>query len=132
MLRIDFTVLGAIERGNASATPTQIAGELELRSSNLAQVLGSLNERGLIQRHCDPADKRKTRLSLTGQGPAKAHPVRFAYEDLWRRPLDFHAAKQRWGATRAAGSAAGEAAYSRRFCSCSIFSIAPIATGLLK
>ncbi|MGK5081319.1 VOC family protein [Janthinobacterium sp. HLX7-2] len=33
----------------------------------------------------------------------------WTYADLWRSPLDFQAAKQRWGATLATGSAAGEA-----------------------
>lgn len=32
----------------------------------------------------------------------------WSYEDLWRRPLDFEAAKARWGADLATGSAAGE------------------------
>jgi len=36
--------------------------------------------------------------------------VDWTYEDLWRRPLDFDAVKQRWGANLATGSAAGEAA----------------------
>jgi len=34
----------------------------------------------------------------------------WTYEDLWRRPLDFTAVKQRWGAALATGSAAGESA----------------------
>ncbi len=34
----------------------------------------------------------------------------WTYEDLWRRPLDFDAVKQRWGGALATGSAAGEAA----------------------
>lgn len=34
----------------------------------------------------------------------------WTYEDLWRRPLDFDAVKQRWGASLATGSAAGEPA----------------------
>jgi catechol-2,3-dioxygenase len=32
----------------------------------------------------------------------------WTYQDLWRRPLDFDAAKARWGANLATGSAAGE------------------------
>lgn len=34
----------------------------------------------------------------------------WTYDDLWRRPLDFDAAKRRWGANLATGSAAGEPA----------------------
>lgn len=32
----------------------------------------------------------------------------WTYEDLWRRPLDFEATRQRWGGQLATGSAAGE------------------------
>jgi catechol 2,3-dioxygenase-like lactoylglutathione lyase family enzyme len=34
----------------------------------------------------------------------------WTYDDMWRRPLDFDAAKQRWGANFVTGSAAGEPA----------------------
>jgi DNA-binding MarR family transcriptional regulator len=61
-------VLGAIERAQDVATPTQVAAELELKSSNLAQVLRALEHRGLIRRKPDPVDRRKTRLSLTREG----------------------------------------------------------------
>jgi catechol 2,3-dioxygenase-like lactoylglutathione lyase family enzyme len=36
--------------------------------------------------------------------------VDWSYEDLWRRPLDFDAVKNRWGGTLVTGSAAGEPA----------------------
>ncbi|WP_297840481.1 VOC family protein [Pseudomonas sp.] len=36
--------------------------------------------------------------------------VDWSYEDLWRRPLDFDAVKDRWGGTLTTGSAAGEPA----------------------
>lgn len=74
--------LGAIQRAEGQATPTQIALELELRSSNLAQVLGELDERGLIQRTPDPADKRKVRLSLTEAGLTLVRETR-AKRDNW-------------------------------------------------
>lgn len=74
--------LGAIQRAEGQATPTQIASELGLRSSNLAQILGDLDERGLIQRIPDPNDKRKVRLSLTGAGVTLVHQTR-AKRDIW-------------------------------------------------
>jgi DNA-binding MarR family transcriptional regulator len=61
-------VLGAIQRAKGTGTPTRIATELGLQSSNLAQVLGELDRRGLIQRIPDHADRRKVRLSLTQAG----------------------------------------------------------------
>jgi len=60
--------LGAIDRGAGEATPTALATELGLRSSNLAQMLGELDQRGLIKRSADQGDKRKVRLSLTDAG----------------------------------------------------------------
>lgn len=60
--------LGAIQRAKGTGTPTRIATELGLQSSNLAQVLGELDRRGLIQRTPDPSDKRKVRLALTQAG----------------------------------------------------------------
>lgn len=74
--------LGAVQRAEGQATPTQIASELGLRSSNLAQVLGDLEERGLIHRTPDPNDKRKVRLSLTGAGVTLVRETR-AKRDIW-------------------------------------------------
>lgn len=75
-------VLGAIERGNGTATPAQVAVELELRSSNLAQVLGALEARGLMARVPDTADRRKIRLSLTEAGLRRVEETR-GRRDAW-------------------------------------------------
>ena len=77
-----FMALGAIQRGEGEATPTQIACELELRPSNLAQVLTDLDARGLIVRSADPNDKRKVRLSLTDAGSELVRETR-AKRDSW-------------------------------------------------
>ncbi len=74
--------LGAIQRGEGNATPTHVATELELRSSNLAQLLRDLEERGLIVRTPDVTDKRKVRLSLTREGLALVTETRSA-RDKW-------------------------------------------------
>jgi len=74
--------LGVIQRGEGNATPTQIAAELELRSSNVAQLLRDLEERGLIARTPDATDKRKVRLSLTRGGLALVTETRSA-RDKW-------------------------------------------------
>lgn len=78
----ELMALGAIQRAEGQATPTQIALELELRSSNLAHVLGVLDARGLIERIADPIDKRKVRLSLTDAGLALLRETR-AKRDIW-------------------------------------------------
>ncbi|WP_124080692.1 MarR family winged helix-turn-helix transcriptional regulator [Pigmentiphaga humi] len=77
----NLMVLGAIERDDGQATPTQIAFDLDLRSSNLAQILGELDERGLIEKKSDPADKRKTRLSLTETGRVLLFKTRSQRDD---------------------------------------------------
>jgi len=74
--------LGAIERSGGQATPTLLATELELRSSNVAQILGELDHRGLIKRSADPGDKRKVRLSLTDTGLALVRETR-TKRDQW-------------------------------------------------
>lgn len=67
----ELMALGAIERGQGAATPSTIGQTLDLRSSNLAQMLGILEERGLLERRRDPIDKRKVRLALTESGAAR-------------------------------------------------------------
>ena len=74
--------LGVIQRGEGSATPTQIAAQLELRSSNLAQLLRDLEKRGLVVRTPDATDKRKVRLSLTSEGRVLVTETRAA-RDKW-------------------------------------------------
>lgn len=69
-------VLGAIERAADVATPTKIAVELALKSSNLAQILRVLEHRGLIRRTPDLVDGRKIRLSLTAAGLAIVRDTR--------------------------------------------------------
>ena len=75
-------VLGAIDRADGQATPSQIAFELELRSSNFAQLLGELQERGLVMKQPDRADRRKVRLSLTPAGRTLVAQTR-AQRDEW-------------------------------------------------
>jgi DNA-binding MarR family transcriptional regulator len=70
------------ERGKGTATPTQIATELGIQSSNVAQVLGELDRRGLLKRTPDRSDKRKVRLSLTPGGINLVSEAR-ARRDQW-------------------------------------------------
>ncbi len=74
--------LGVIERAEDRATPTLVASELDLRSSNAAQILNTLEQRGLIERLPDPADKRRVRLTLTRPGRDLVRDTR-AERDQW-------------------------------------------------
>jgi DNA-binding MarR family transcriptional regulator len=78
----ELMALGAIERGQGEATPSSIGLALDLRSSNLAQMLGALEERGLLERRRDPVDKRKIRLALTEAGASRVNASR-SERDLW-------------------------------------------------
>jgi DNA-binding MarR family transcriptional regulator len=61
-------VLGAIDRHGASATPSVLAADERMRSSNLAAALRSLEARKLIVRTPDTKDRRKVRLRLSAAG----------------------------------------------------------------
>src|SRR5262245_603944 len=61
-------VLGAIDRHGTSATPSVLAADEGMRSSNLAAALRSLEARKLIVRTPDSSDRRKVRLRLSAAG----------------------------------------------------------------
>src|ERR1700752_4035694 len=61
-------VLGAIDRHGGSATPSVLAADEGMRSSNLAAALRSLEARKLIVRTPDSKDRRKVRLRLSAAG----------------------------------------------------------------
>ena len=77
-------VLNAIQRLGTQATPSYIAAELSLRSSNLAQLLRELEARGLLHRHPDASDKRRVQLSLSKSGLGLVEQTR-ARRDSWLR-----------------------------------------------
>jgi DNA-binding MarR family transcriptional regulator len=61
-------VLGAIDRHGEAATPSVLAADEGMRSSNLAATLRSLEARKLIVRTPDTEDRRKVRLRLSSAG----------------------------------------------------------------
>lgn len=61
-------VLGAIDRHGEAATPSVLAADEGMRSSNLAAALRSLEARNLIVRTPDTQDRRKVRLRLSAAG----------------------------------------------------------------
>ncbi|MBR1122894.1 MarR family transcriptional regulator [Bradyrhizobium lablabi] len=61
-------VLGAIDRHGGSATPSVLAADEGMRSSNLAAALRSLEARKLILRTPDSRDRRKVRVRLSAAG----------------------------------------------------------------
>mgnify|MGYP002759754091 FL=1 len=64
----DLLVLGAIDRLGASAAPKAIAADLHMQRTNVATYLGRLERDGLVSRHIDPDDHRRSRIQLTDAG----------------------------------------------------------------
>jgi DNA-binding MarR family transcriptional regulator len=62
--RLAIRVIGR----SPSATAGEVASELHLHPSTLTGVLARLEGAGLIRRHIDPHDGRRTRLTLTAKG----------------------------------------------------------------
>jgi DNA-binding MarR family transcriptional regulator len=61
-------VLGAIDRHNGNATPSQLAATENMQSSNLAAALRELEADELIVRTPDIEDRRKVRVQVTRAG----------------------------------------------------------------
>ncbi len=61
-------VLGAIDRHGGSATPSVLAADEGMQSSNLAAALRDLEAKKLIVRTQDVEDRRKVRVRLSAAG----------------------------------------------------------------
>jgi DNA-binding MarR family transcriptional regulator len=61
-------LLVALERAERPLRPGELAGELQMTTSNVAAALRSLEADDLVVRQPDPEDKRKAQVSLTAKG----------------------------------------------------------------
>lgn len=60
---------GAVLRGLSAPSPMrELARRLGMDASNLTGVVDRLEERGLVERRADPADRRVRQLALTDDG----------------------------------------------------------------
>ncbi len=64
----DLLVLGAVDRLGEFAAPKAIAVDLLMQHTNVATHLGRLERDGLVSRHTDPGDRRRSRVQLTDVG----------------------------------------------------------------
>jgi DNA-binding MarR family transcriptional regulator len=61
------TVLGRLDREGPAST-SELAAAERVRPQSMAQTLAELEAQGLIERHPDPGDRRRTLLQLTELG----------------------------------------------------------------
>jgi DNA-binding MarR family transcriptional regulator len=83
-------VLGAIDRHGGSATPSVLAADEGMRSSNLAAALRFLEARKLIVRTPDSKDRRKVRLRLSAAGQRFLDDSRARGERWLTEAMDAH------------------------------------------
>ncbi|HEJ1606697.1 MarR family winged helix-turn-helix transcriptional regulator [Pseudomonas aeruginosa] len=82
-----LVVLGAIDRLGGDVTPSELAAAERMRSSNLAALLRELERGGLIVRHADPQDGRRTRVSLSSEGRRNLYGNRVKREEWLVRAM---------------------------------------------
>jgi DNA-binding MarR family transcriptional regulator len=61
--------LATIER-HGPLTPSELAAREQVQRPTVTRVLARLEEAGLVERAGDPADRRSTLVSITGEGRA--------------------------------------------------------------
>lgn len=69
-MRGEAAVMRLIMREKRSLTPGDICRALNMSSSRMAAVLGSLAKKGFVLRETDPDDKRRVLATITPRGEA--------------------------------------------------------------
>jgi DNA-binding MarR family transcriptional regulator len=99
MTALQYTALTVLER-HPDLSSAQLARNSFVTAQTMADMVRALEDRGLVERHRDPADRRRLVLALTADGRALLRRYRGPVAELEKRML--------------AGLTAGEAAELRR------------------
>jgi DNA-binding MarR family transcriptional regulator len=85
---VDFQTYGVLVRHGEPMTPGRLSTITELPSSTTTRVLDRLEGRGLVERHPDPSDRRKTWVHAV---PFDDEHVMAAYGEILRQLDEIHA-----------------------------------------
>jgi DNA-binding MarR family transcriptional regulator len=80
------SVLSRLEK-DGPASVTQLAAAERVRQQSVGAILAVLADRGLIERHPDPNDGRRTLVSLTADGRESVDDKRAAGEEWLARTM---------------------------------------------
>lgn len=69
MTALQYTALTVLER-HPNLSSAQLARNSFVTAQSMADMIGSLLEHGVIERHADPADRRRLVIALTADGRA--------------------------------------------------------------
>jgi DNA-binding MarR family transcriptional regulator len=83
---LQYTALTVLER-HPNLTSAQLARNSFVTTQSMADMVTTLMARGLIERHRDPADRRRLVIGLTANGSALIRRYRGKVGDLERRML---------------------------------------------
>src|SRR5450631_774009 len=83
---LQYTALTVLER-HPDLTSAQLARNSFVTTQSMADMVTTLEARGLIERRRDPADRRRLVIGLTADGSALIRRYRGKVRDLERRML---------------------------------------------
>jgi DNA-binding MarR family transcriptional regulator len=86
MTALQYTALTVLER-HPDLSSAQLARNSFVTAQTMADMVRALEDRGLVERHRDPADRRRLVLALTADGRALLRRYRGAVAELEKRML---------------------------------------------